>query len=897
MKLLFFVSLLTTSLPIFWGDTPLDFTWEVNLTNSSIAIDWQELTEEIPFIISDFLVDSWHLIDSWATSTQIENPLLPENIPPLTTWGLYIDEIFARDTAFLGEYIIIGSSIDYSWAVEVVGLWQGTASKIFPLSIQVWQKVLITDTISKIWSWTGSIILQSSITLTDNWEELLIKQWTVTDDHIVYQASTPDQALFYTEVDSSWRRVFSTSSIPSLLLQSSWSSSTTWEVEVNIDPSSSWSSLSWDTLTWVVTQSGDIILPPPPLVENSCPLSLTTGSITITEIHPFDTDQFPEYIELLVDGFFTTPISIVWLGQGQVAKVVLLSGLQNLVIITDDISYFPPSTHTIHLSSISLTDSWEPLQILWQSWQVLDSTVYTDGIQGKSLYYSWDSTDWIFKTNDLPSPWFDLSQVNHLLFDKNLTSFYSCSIDLQHTEPFFAGRKINIIASANNKQIQNSSDDYSCERSFNTTNYLFTWCNPSFFEFDTGGIYSVWLTIQDHLKNQTCSTTLSLNYPLDPTEGLSCKQDYYQELYLKRKDRFDYLKKWLGSFWLAATASGDIYQKWTSTGATLSMLTGKVDIVSILPNPAWKDDNQENITLKNNDTLPYDLTTFLLFNGKSKKKFPVDLPTLQPWQQYKITATLWLTNRPTCVKLQDKITMYDTFCYPQAWDDQLFTVSLDSLQTVANQDPKLLSQITVALDKTQACAFFDKQQVVCKALRFADSLVTEYKKQAKKSVSLEKKLTKEQTKSLSYKQKYDDQRNSRAEDKKSFSLKLKAQKAAESLARNQTRLVQWYAQLLVEELETNRYEVYKGSTIPWLRKLYTTLNNELKAQKEIHTRWWVPIPTQDIDIAYSLTQHGSLPLQQIETETIYQDLFIKTQQTVDDLLNNLTINQTHLQPP
>ncbi len=895
MKLLFFFSLLTTSLPIFWVDTPLDFTWEVDLTNSSVVIDWQESTEEIPLTITDFSVDLVTLTDSWTTLTQIENPLLPENLPPLVTWGLYIDEIFARDTAFLGEYIIIGSSIDYSWAVEVVGLWQGTASKIFPLSIQVWQKVLITDTPSKIWYWTGSIILQSSITLTDNWEELLIKQWTITGDHIVYQATTLEQALFYTEVDSSWRRVFSTSNIPSPLVQPSWSGSTTWEVEPDVNPNSSWLSLSWDTLTWVVTQSGDVAPSPP--AENSCPLFLSTGSITITEIHPFDTDQFPEYIELLVDWFFTIPISIVWLGQWQTVKIILLSGLQNLVIITDEASYFPSSTNTIQLSSISLTDSWEPLQILWQSWQVLDSAVYTDGIQGKSLYYSWDSTDWIFEISDLPSPWFDLSQVNHLLFDKNLTNFYSCSIDLQHTEPFFAGRKINIIASANNKQIQNNSNDYSCERTFDNSNYLFTGCNPSFFEFDTGWIYSIWLTVQDHLKNQTCSTALSLNYPLDPTEGLSCKQDYYQELYLKRKDRFDYLKKWLGTFWLAATASGDIYQKWTSTGAILLMLTGKVDIVSILPNPAWKDDNQESITLKNNDTLPYNLTTFVLFNWKSKKKLPTNLPSLQPWQEYKIIATLWLTNRPTCVKLQDKNTIYDTFCYPQAWDDQLFTVSLDSLQTVSNQDPKLLSQITVALDKTQACALFDKQQVVCKALRFADSLVSEYKKQAKKSVSLEKKLTKEQTRSLSYKQKYDDQRKSRAEDKKSFSLKLKAQKAVELLARNQTRLVQWYVQLLVEELETNRYEVYKNSTIPWLRELYTKLNNELKAQKETHFRWWVPIPTQDIDISYFLTQQGTLPLQQIETETIYQDLFIKTQQTVDDLLNNLTIDQIDSQPP
>ncbi len=877
-------------------------------------IDWTKLAELSGQDLLIFsLIDSWHdltLDDTWTrkettwfqnsstdistnngnsinseilTSLESSQEVVEEILPLITTWSIYISEIFARDTAFLGEYIIIESFIEYSGALEVVGLGQWNASKIINISISPWQKAIITDSPSKITNRSGLLLPISSITLTDDGEQLQIKlTWGIITDQVIFHSSSLDQSLFYTDSDSSGNRVFSTFWVPTPFTQTSlW----TWQNETWTTTGDTtiltWQTFSGDNqnMTWIV-----------------CIESTTQWTVTISEIHPFDTELFPEYIELLVDWVYTSPITIVWLWQWQTSKTITLSVWDRRVILTNDKTFFPVSTKVIELPSISLTDSGEPLQIIWQSWQVLDSAVYTQWIQGKSLYLSWNSSEHIFSQSDFPSPGFDLSQVNHLLFDRNFTNFYSCSIDLQHTDPFYVGSKINIIASSNNKQIQNNNSEFSCERNLNETNYEFTWCNPTYFEFNTGGIFKIWLTLHDLTTQQICSTTLSLNYPPNPTAWQICKQTYYQELYLKRKSKFEYLKKWIGSLGFSVNTTGDVTEKWTATWQQLSIWTGKVHIVSILPNPAWKDDNQESITIKNTDTLPYDLTQFVLFNGKSKKKFPSDITQLKAGEQRTIIATLWLTNGPTCIKLQDTTTIFDTFCYPKAADGQVFTTSLDSLQNVANQDPKLLSQITIALETTQACALFDKQLVVCKALKFADSLVKEYKKQAGRTESVEKKLLKEQEKTAVSKEKLADLKTKRAEDKKDFTLKTKIQKTTETLVRNQVRLLQWYTQLILDDLQTNRYDVYKNSSIPTVRELYSALSNELKSNKTIHTRDGIDIATQDIETAYKLHERGVVPLQETEIDKLYLETADITEKTIDEFLKNLIL-KTQQQPP
>lgn len=824
--------------------------------------------------------------------------------PEFLAHEVLIDEIFASDTASVREHIRLFSPTGYIWPLEVVGAAQGAGSKFFDVQMPPYSYIYISDD-SNIFSTSWcEVILTSSLTLTDAGEFFQIKlfSWYLTDT-VTTTSTLPWKTLLFTSSTSTGVRIFSSSGEPTLPYcfwfspQNTWS----WSQDPSVwswqDIDSSWWTgivfTSWDTVevtTWDIVTGNTTTWT---TLFWSCEVFPST--ILITEIHPRVTSQFPEYLELFIDGYYSGQIDIIWAGQWSATKSFFLTWESGYLVITDSPNIFPEATKTIVITSLSLTDTGEEIQIIWHSWQVFDSGVYTIETQDKSLYFTSWTTPKILSTSDIPTPGFDVNQVNHLRFDKNFTPFYSCWIWLQTSKPLLFPNKINLIATLSGKDIQNSNSSYRCERILSWTDSVFDVCNPEFFSFTTGGVFPVTVKITDLGKGWVCQTTSWINYPLNPTEWKTCKQTYYQELYLKRKARFDHLKKWIGAYGLTANASGDVSQK-TSSNKLLQTTTWALQIVSVLPNPAGKDDGQEVLRFRSVQSSPLYITKLYLSTGKSKKLLPFSGATVDPTTIITLTWTLGLTNKPTCITLQDTTQIYDSFCYPTAGDDQIFTESTDWLLSVHHQDPSLLGAITLTLEKTHACALFDKQEVICKLLRYSDDMVAELKKQAKTSSSLEKKLIKERERGDSFKQKYHDAVATRRKDTSLYKQKISLEKDRTRQARAQAHLHEEYAYILRNTFTSKRYSLYVSSSLPHLDDIKKYLDQALDENKSTLDRWWIILSSDQLETTQQLLVEGRLPLAEYNISLHLPSTLRITQQTIDDFLKNLTVS-LETQPP
>ncbi len=424
---------------------------------------------------------------------------------------------------------------------------------------------------------------------------------------------------------------------------------------------------------------------------------LSPWSIEIITIKPHDTDQWKEYIELQAHQEVYWTIQITWLGQSWSSKSVELNiWTGNIVRISDGVY---DEGDSIRLSSISLTDAWETLQILWQAWQVIDTVVYESSSKGSELSFLallWDE---------------------RLFGEKNIwsnTSFlpsHGCSIIIQNSRAIFAWESLNLMAGNKGKQLRNGSSIYHCEREW-IKHSESTKCNPSSFTLDEEWIHTLRLKVFE--RESVCETAISVNLPKKPVSDTSDQKACETQIsILTDQDKIEKMP-WLVFSWSS-------YEFRERSAVQLWMLS----ISWILPNPTGSDKEKESFVLKNIGESPFD-TTWLIVQS-DKRKYTIESKMLWAWEEVQFIGEYGFYNRASCVQLLDSSwILYDSICYPEAKNDQWY-----ERKTTDAQDAVIESMLEEIV-----CVSPPLDEVIKKEC--VDSVTDVVKKEEKLEIVLEK---------------------------------------------------------------------------------------------------------------------------------------------------------------
>lgn len=858
------------------------------------------------FVPWDWQMDSWDTIETL--------------VPWWWRGDVVIEEIYPVDGNEFGEYIVLKAqkSLVKKLIIEWLGQWDD--EKVVDVSLATWESLYILDT-SFSGENTPDLYFLPSITLTDGGELLTVRlENGMVLDAVKYTKPWFGKAVVFSNDDEDGRN-FNTDVYPSLAtflpfteqcvptVTSVWIASWTIVLQASLEEVSPvycdspytvermvgtgvyrWCSIAAEVITWVQTvqvvmSRNDtqfckeriqlFVLDPWWYCERDQSDAVTSEDMIITEIHA-TSDYLPEYIELYFASAFSGVLEVEGAWRWAASKVVSIAAQGGEYIVLSS-STLPVSAKTYRVSAISLTDGGEEIIVRGHDGQVIDSAVYTAALQWFSQYFSRNSEDHrIFEKVSLPSPGFAESIAEFYGSMPLWTAAFTCGIHLQHSKPVSQGTKVNFIALANESDVQNSSSEYSCERISDPLWYYGTGCNPSAVTLDAAGVYDISLTITNAAQ-QVCTATYLLNYPgskwSDDTWDLTKPASYYHELYLKRKERFDRVKKTLKPFGLSLTTSWEVFdpaagQTWgflSWDSLSESVFTGQLHIVRLLPNPEGKDDGKEQIVLFNATESDRRTDTLVLFNWKTKKKLPPWI-LLKAWEEQTIEGTLWLGNQPGCLVLQDDSMQYDRFCYLAAGDNQWFETSYNML---AYADMEQFKKTSLQRNDEEFCMVFMSYPVLCKKLGFTADLVKQRKKDAKKYLSSEKKLTKAQNDLQTTKAKIKELQQKNKEQKAGDASKLKSVKG--ELA-NKKDIISVY-KTLVRSLRDILYTT-PNESIAWLtdsaEELITALEHWQRVNEGV-----VSIPTDDLEARKKASSY-SLPLQYASIEDVRSYLLTET---------------------
>ena len=411
--------------------------------------------------------------------------------------------------------------------------------------------------------------------------------------------------------------------------------------------------------------------------------------ITIQEIHQSDTERYWEYIELLAHQKYEWLIIIDGLWQWWASKELDIDVSPGDRIIVTDKWDLLESNYV--LSSISLTDGGEALVLRGQTGQVIDSIVYNEWNKGSSLYFDKKNNEnqRIFWIIDTPTPGYHTSNIQHLLWHDDQLD---CSILIQNNSSFYHTNSVNLISYIWWKEIQNSNKKYNCER--NSPAWWFdefesTKCNPSWFTFDKSGIHQVQLDVSSS-DGRHCSTTLHINLA-EKIDVPSCRQDYYEWLYNKRKDRYENEcnesttnKSRDPNNSSVSTINNENNFDWSVEKKTklakavieTTMIQWDLKIEALLPNPDGADGEKEWIRLVNNWNIDIDRNWLIVNAGKRQRS--IGVWTIKAWENIEYFWNLWLYNRDACIRLEHEWgKVFDTLCYPNPKTDEWYVPYLE----------------------------------------------------------------------------------------------------------------------------------------------------------------------------------------------------------------------------
>lgn len=910
------------------------WSWTGSIENWSWVIIWVGDT--------DVLLDQWTLLPDDSCGTPEDPADVVSSIPPdslawpsckeyiLQPWDITIYWVSPTNGKLSDEFLILESIVGYSWSLFIQWWWRWSVGADINVSLIPGTKYFVVK--NERW-FTTSIpsSIFSSLSLTDKWESLsLISNEGVIIDEIYRSWSRKDQILFSsTSTTSTSRQLSAYWTLPYAFSSLSWVSCdlqlsdggislqdisicsvpwvSTWKIWDQISTSCElWIMYDTTQLALVVftksiadtvlCESSLEIVPKLPwisLIDSTVWGSWNTSSYTwtaqlytswaiiISEISPKDS-LFPEYIELILQEWVEWTFEIQWLWQWAGSKeITIWSHTPRIVIVTNDLIPSLPTTSQIIISSISLSDKWEFLEVRhW--WQIIDSLLYSEWIQQKTSWLrtsEWGSWSFILAPQ---TPWFTISMIEHLLPPKWEEQF-NCAIRPQNTSPFTFENKLNLVASVSNKDITNSSKQYTCMRTWWDL-WTSSWseelwkCNPWFLSFPSSGIYEIQLRMKSNTW-KVCTTSTSINAPAKDIseiglESIDSKNSYYQKLYHTWKWRFELLKTNIKPYGLKTNSSWSIVtstQQWIfnelNTLDQPYILSGIVSIQRLLPNPSGKDADAEQMVLYNHTNSNLDTTWRHIDTWKKKILFPQ--VTLKLWVETIVTWTLWLVNSDRCVSIlwpTDEI--YDIFCYGKANDDEWFDVSNEwilSMQTINSQWWLVLQDMKIMFEEDEVCLMYEWSWVRCKSLPVWIDELKQLKSDSKKVDSTQKRYNKERIRRKKYQNQIKDEKKKLTTYKKSANKKLLVQKNKSKKYRNdisfQKRLNsvhRWLIQLWYWTLQSDFKPLYVWSPLAtqWL-----TYRSSLDAVYSSNTNiqyWPVLFDVTHVDVIHAYLQWRSL---------------------------------------
>jgi len=143
-----------------------------------------------------------------------------------------------------------------------------------------------------------------------------------------------------------------------------------------------------------------------------------------------------------------------------------------------------------------------------------------------------------------------------------------------------------------------------------------------------------------------------------------------------------------------------------------------LQIISILPNPVWKDINKEFISLyytnHNSDQIIDLQDNYYLIIGSTKKYFKTGI--ILPNQEKQIFQNFSFPNKATCVELRKDKSQLDKFCYTKPEEWQKFLENNWILESISTIDLSILNKIKIKKFADQYCLSYQNQKILCKKL-------------------------------------------------------------------------------------------------------------------------------------------------------------------------------------
>lgn len=819
-------------------------------------------------------INWWLVANPWKVFSYSSSSSSQSSLPPqwsLISNVLQITQIGAVSSDYLPEFIQIFASRDYFGTVSIKWLWHWWTPKNVDLKIYSWQSLIISSDIWKFSPWQNLLKIDW-ISLTDWWEiiDIISSTWLLLDS-IYYQNSISDMSNYFDHFSWNVRNFFKID-YPNVEIPFDSSCGISFDeirfvnesiVDMKIDANSrfcakpfkkifsiNWvDTSSWDCnyvfwytwFTWILSKiyywnqllcSSDLKLYKTIEIAdiNFCENKFD-GTLKIIEVHPINDEYFDEFIEIIAVWNFSWVVSFGWLWRWEdiIDSSFFLSSW-SIMVLSKTTKWISSLSNSKIITQISLKDEWEEIIIYWQDWQILDSFEYHLSSSGKSFFKNifFDSIN-----QDYPTPWYVWEYVN---FNK-IVWLQSCYINMQNNSYYYFWNSINLVASLSWVDLSNSNKDYTCH--WYTSWVELTWCNPWYFKFPFSGVHNVKLDIYQN-SAKICSAQVDINYPKNFV-WTSCNEGYYQSLYIKRKDKYNQLYKSKNTIETSSIISD---YSWLS-------------IYSILPNPKWKDQDNESITVFNSSWWVF-ITWLIIEYWKNEYEFT--------WFELKLWLNVFtwnylFPNKNACVKMFIFWEMIDKICYKSSspwkyiywkayyesnlndWEQKSSQKKILSLESLLSKSNKKIESLKKKFDKHSLSIAKLKDRIANSSAKYKIQILNYKQKIKDQKLKTNEKITIYKAKLASIKLKVSRLNNEFKLERKKLNNNLK-------MVKNQLKLANVYLNLVNKTLKRDWKIIYGEWGFDKMFSIYLLSEKMLKSNKKLITYYWVPFGVYDIEKLY-----------------------------------------------
>lgn len=403
--------------------------------------------------------------------------------------------------------------------------------------------------------------------------------------------------------------------------------------------------LTWDGMfTWDGID-GDIFLDTWYLEWASLCVPVETGVIQpiyypspllISEIYPFS-KYSGSYIEVYARGSYSWVVLFTWAGAWEKSLRVHVD-VDTWVYIV----FAAGERWDYILTWLSLRDDGETIGLVDDSAHVMDRVVYYSGSSIKSHYfssYSWDLR--VFSAKWDISPQYEMSIISS---NDTTNGWYGgCWIDLERSSTYAHSSSLNFKAVLLDQWWNEMNvSSYRCLREYGDGRQEQWSCNPWWFTYSWEGLYTISLTVLND-NSRVCQTKQFINY-VDTTPAKTVS--------------------WSSSSTVLCPVITTPKTTQILVQQAISNATWMISwsIIGALPNPAWKDGDNERIFVRiSGDVIRAELLGLRL--KTSKKHYPLKWwISLGSWM-YVFDGWFGLHNGSWCLELFQESRLLDTWCY------------------------------------------------------------------------------------------------------------------------------------------------------------------------------------------------------------------------------------------